>query len=293
MTNRVLPAFLGIGGAKCGTTTLHDLLARHPSIFVPPEKELSFFSSDGTFAKGPGWYASFFQDAENQQLRGEITPQYMYAPDAPDRVHALLGPSVKLIVMLRNPADRAFSHYRHMRYRGYDDLPFDGALDAEAERIARGPLEREQFSYVDRGFYARQLAPWVERFGRDALFTIVFETDFRADLPATLARLQAFLGVPHHDLPLETHSNRTEQAAFPLLNRLVFRTSQRFRPLYRAVLPSRALRRRIIGALPSGGTPERIDPVVRQRLIDGVFEPDIAALERLLGRDLSHWRSPS
>ncbi len=289
MIDRTLPAFLGIGAAKCGTTTLHDLLALHPSIFVPPEKELSYFSSEENFAKGTSWYASFFAAAGPDQCPGEITPQYLYAPGAARRVYDLLGPKTKLIVMLRNPADRAFSHYRHMRYRGYDDLIFEAALKAEPDRIARDALSREQYSYLDRGFYARQLRPWVERFGTDNLFTIIFETDFRANRVQTLERLQDFLGVARHDLPRETHSNRTNEAAFPLLNRLVYRTSQRFRPLYRTLLPSRALRRRLLGALPTGGAGEQLDPAVRDRLIREDFEPDIRDLERLLGLDLSHW----
>jgi sulfotransferase family protein len=287
----VLPSFLGIGAAKSGTTTLHDLLDKHPDIFVPRQKELGFFCNDSNFNRGVDHYASCFSKAEGR-LCGEITPQYMYSRDAVSRVRGILGSHVKLIVMLRNPADRAFSNYQHVRFRGYEELSFKEAIEREPERLVLGRQERMQYSYIDRGYYAQQLINWYDAFGKENIFVIIFETDFRRNLQITLDNLQSFLGVSRHDLPLETHSNRSGVARWPGVNRLVYKTSQKFRPVYRTLLPSRTMRQKLVSAATSIGRQpaENLDPDLRSRIVKKYFKDDILKLEDLVRRDLSVWK---
>jgi hypothetical protein len=287
-----LPRFLGIGGAKCGTTSLHDILSGHPDVFLPEQKELAYFCTDDNFARGGDYYSAFF-DGAGDRIIGEITPQYLYVPEAAERACALLGRDTKLIVMLRNPADRAFSHFQHMRFRGLEPLEFEAALDAEPERLASGVKTRRAHSYLDRGFYARQLRPWIECFGAENVFTIIFETDFRKERSDTLIRLQRFLGLTVHDLNAARHSNRSAVAGSRRINALLYGQLPKVGAVYRTLVPSRRARRRLlhwashIGSRPA----ETLAPAVRQRLIDKHFCRDITELETMISRDLNHWKA--
>ena len=175
---RPLPDFLVIGAQKAGTTALYAYLRWHPGIGGPSWKEVSFF--DRHYRRGEAWYRGHFPNAlrgwiaERSNGRplvvGEASPSYMFHPLAPQRVHDLV-PDVRLIALLRNPADRAYSHYQHEVALGREPLSFEQALDAEEERL-RGEVERmtddpSYFShewwdhtYPARGRYAEQLERW-------------------------------------------------------------------------------------------------------------------------------------
>ena len=115
-----LPDFLGLGVQKGGTTTLQRLLEQHPGAFLPDAKELHYFSLH--FAQGEAWYRAQFAAARSDQRCGEITPYYVFHPQAPDRVQALL-PQAHLIVLLRDPVERVLSQYFHTQRLGLEPLP--------------------------------------------------------------------------------------------------------------------------------------------------------------------------
>jgi len=122
-----LPDFIIIGAMKSGTTTLHNILRQHSQIFLPPEKEIHYFDIDKNYTKGLDYYASFFNDAKRYQLIGEITPRYIWNSQIAQRIAKDLGTKTKLIAILRNPADRAFSHYKmnilnKSEKRSFDDV---------------------------------------------------------------------------------------------------------------------------------------------------------------------------
>ncbi|HUE84637.1 MAG TPA: sulfotransferase [Vicinamibacterales bacterium] len=127
-----LPTFLIGGAQKSGTTTLHHYLSAHPDIFIPRRpQELHFFDFDPNYVRGVHWYASHFTSATPaHRAIGQTSPLYLYAPDAPERIAALL-PDVKLIFIRRNPVDRAFSHYWHAIKKGRKTLDFETALAME------------------------------------------------------------------------------------------------------------------------------------------------------------------
>ncbi len=204
---RPLPDFLIIGAQKAGTTALYTYLRRHPAITGPSWKEVSFF--DRHYARGARWYRGNFPLRPRGRLVGEASPSYLFHPLAPKRVAALL-PDVRLIAILRNPVERAYSHYQHEVALGREVLAFEDALDAEPERL-RGELERMvadpayfsrawwDHTYVGRGLYAEQLDRWLAVFPRDQL--LVLTTDDLAERSAeTYVRVLAFLGVPPHAL---------------------------------------------------------------------------------------------
>ena len=127
-----LPNFLGLGVQKGGTTTLQRMLEQHPSVFLSPRKELHYFSLH--YAQGQSWYEHQFCDADEVQLCGDITPYYLFHPHAPARVQALL-PHARLIVLLRDPVERALSQYFHAKRLGIELLDIELAFEYEKKRL--------------------------------------------------------------------------------------------------------------------------------------------------------------
>ena len=207
---RRAPSFLVLGAQRSGTTTLYRHLTAHPWIAAALRKEVHYF--DFQFAKGRRWYLAHFPPArpwrrDGGLLTGEGSPYYLVHPLAPGRVHAF-NPAMKLIVLLRNPVDRAWSHYRHEVRRGFESLEFEAALEAEPERLAgaeeqlrQGPhyysFAHHHFSYLDRGRYAHYLRAWLDRFPKNQLL-ILDSADLFRDAEGVVNRAFAFLEVPPH-----------------------------------------------------------------------------------------------
>ena len=187
-----LPTFVIVGAQKCGTSSLSATLRLHPQIFMSRPKELHFF--DNRFDRGLDWYAEQFTPRPRQLAAGEGSPNYLYHPEAPRRIAESL-PEVQLIVMLRDPAKRAYSHYWHTQRLGAETVDFETALTLEPQRIASGkPSDRGRYSYVDRGHYLPQVENLESLVGRDRLHVILLDNlvDERIE---TLRRTFRFLGV--------------------------------------------------------------------------------------------------
>lgn len=204
---RPLPNFLILGAQKAGTTALYAYLRWHPEITGPSFKEVSFF--DRHYAHGERWYRAHFP-ARRAAAVGEASPSYLFHPLAPERVAQLL-PDVRLIALLRNPVDRAFSHYQHEAALGREPLSFEEAVDREGERM-RGEVERmlrdsSYFSYpwwnhtyLGRGLYADQLERWFAAFPREQLLVLLTD-ELAQDAAGTYRRVLEFLGVEVRELP--------------------------------------------------------------------------------------------
>jgi Sulfotransferase domain len=176
---RPLPDFLIIGGQRCGTTSHYYYLRAHPQVLAALVKEVHFLSLHWT--RGEGWYRAQFPLRAGKAgrrpaapLTFEATPYYLAHPLAPSRAAPLL-PEVKLLVLLRDPVSRAWSHYRHMVRLGLEPLSFEEAIAQEPARLA-GEVERirsdphydavrhRRYSYLARGAYAEQLQQWLGHF---------------------------------------------------------------------------------------------------------------------------------
>lgn len=193
-----MPTFVIAGVQKCGTTSLFQALALHPRVIRPRQKELHFF--DQKWGKGIDWYAAQFPDLAPDQLTGESTPVYSYDKTARRRMAQTL-PDARLIVVLRDPVARAYSHYWHSR-RHREDLPtFEEAIAAEPGRLkGKGrALARRRFSYLDRGHYVRDLKPLGRAYGDQLLVTTLERLS--TDTTAELARVMRHVGVDPDDLP--------------------------------------------------------------------------------------------
>ena len=202
-----LPDFLGLGVQKGGTTTLHRLLERHLSVFLPPVKEVHYFSLH--FAEGDAWYRHQFAPAAQEQRCGEITPYYLFHPEVPKRVHALL-PKARLIVLLRDPVERALSQYFHSRRLGFEPLRLEEALAVEPDRlssaaavlrVANGKHQSHQeHSYLSRSRYDQQIPAWEALYPAAQLLVLRSEDLFSRPAEIWL-RVLEFLELPGCPLP--------------------------------------------------------------------------------------------
>ena len=200
---RALPDALIIGAMKSGTSSLHYYLTQHPQVVPPLRKEVHYF--DLNFGRGEPWYRANFGRAGAGGLNLDSSPYYLFHPQVPQRAHALL-PNARLIVLLRDPVRRAYSHYWHERDKGREPRSFEDAIAAEPERIERdherlatGEIERsashQYFSYLARGRYAEQLQRWLQFYPREQLLVLRFEDLAKEPLPV-LNRSLEWLGLP-------------------------------------------------------------------------------------------------
>jgi Sulfotransferase domain len=207
---RGFPSVLIIGAQRGGTTSLFEYLVQHPDVLPPLGKEIHYF--DLHYARGVNYYRGRFPYSHRLHrgaLTLDATPYYLAHPLVPERAAQLL-PQVKLIAVLRNPVNRALSHYQHEVRGGRETLSFAEAIEQESERLAgeETRLRNEpgyyswnhhRYSYLRRGLYMQQLRQWLQYFPRSQLLVLQSEQLFR-DTPATMATVHRFLGLGDHRL---------------------------------------------------------------------------------------------
>lgn len=200
-----LPEFLIIGGQRCGTTSLYHWLAAHPRVRPATGKELQFFSLHHD--RGERWYRAHFPVRPSGVRSFEASPYYLFDPQAPARAAAML-PQARFVALIRDPVERAYSHYLHSVAYGVEPLSFADALAAEPERLATGGHEaRRRYSYVARGRYAEQLSRWHAAAGRDRVLVVRTE-----ELTSRYADVLAFLGLDPAPAPDRRHTRRAAGA---------------------------------------------------------------------------------
>jgi hypothetical protein len=298
-----LPNFLIIGTVKAGTSSLYRYLKTHPEIYLSPIKEPRYFvfpdmhphliGPDGkslddvySFVWRIEDYRRLFEERTGEPAAGEASPQYLYSEKAPGAIRKLI-PDAKLIAILRDPADRAFSHFCHARRDGREPLPdFAAALDVEDSRIAAGCWINH---YRNQGYYSNQIKRYLATFPREQMLILLYD-DMLPDNAAFLARICAFLKVDD-TFKFDTTIRYNESSSMPLspgFNKFL-NSSGRAKRLIRAILPADlrlAMFRRLF-ALNMGPKPV-FERSVRQQLVSA-FKPDILELEKLIDRDLSAW----
>ncbi|MGN2275040.1 sulfotransferase family protein [Priestia megaterium] len=202
----MLPYFLIIGAMKCGTTSLYKYLMQHPNVIPAKRKEIHFF--DMNYDKGTSWYKSQFPlllNSKENFITGEASPYYLFHPHAARRIHETV-PQAKLIVLLRNPVERAYSQYKHFKIKG----SFEDAINREKERLEdeREKMIKDEtynkgfyrkYSCLSRGIYVDQLKIFVDYFGEDKILILKSE-DLYKDPESTLNRVFEFLSLPQYKI---------------------------------------------------------------------------------------------
>lgn len=295
--------FLVVGASKSGTTTLHEALKKHPHIALPTIKETNFFALSGQRVdfKGPlddvtinkfsitnwGDYRAQFPTGKEGGLRGEVCPYYLFSPEAPGEI-ARYAPHARIIMVLRNPVDRAFSNYLHLVRDGRETLSFEEALAQEEYRASQ---KWEWFWQIrNQGFYSSQVKRYLDNFPPEQVKVYIYERFFE-DFESSLNDLLDFIGLA--PMTTETYSRKQNVSGRPVplirpLYNLLMRPG-RVNRMLRDTLPE-GLRKRTSAAFKSAFTRrESIQDELRGRLYRG-YAADIRSLENLLGQNLDIWR---
>jgi hypothetical protein len=296
-----MPNFLIIGFEKAGTTSVYHYLKQHPQVFVSPTKETNFFVHEGQnpeilpylrkelpVVRSLAAYRALFDEVSEHKAVGEASPLYLADPHAAEQIRHYL-PGAKLIALLRDPAERAYSSY-WMRVRdGRETRSFEQAVEEELAGRLDDSLELESRHYVDWGLYARHLKVYLSSFDRSQLAIYLFD-DLQADPSGLMRELFGFLEVDDGFIP---DTSVRYNASGPPRSRLlrpflwksaVTRTVRRALPgplSRRAASIQEAWRSRALAKPPMA-------PKLRRRLVAN-YRRDILELQGMLQRDLSRW----
>ncbi len=299
---RQMPNFLIIGAAKSGTSALYRYLRQHPEIYMSPIKEPHFFGYEGTppHAQGPGdfvntaiteieTYSNLFNKVTTEKAVGEASPTYIHLPKAVDRIHYHI-PDVKLIAILRQPADRAFSAYMHVvRDQRETAVDFAHALKLEKERISKGwgPI----WHYTKIGYYYAYLKRYYEQFEADSIRVYLYD-DFHTEPNKILKDIFGFLGVDKEFKPDMRYkanvSGVQKHKIFTFLINTFFNKPNLVRFVARHLFPEE-MRWRFTTQVRNRNLKQQIIPPHLRRELTAMFYEDILQLQELIDRDLSHW----
>jgi len=290
------PNFFIVGAAKCGTTSLYAYLRQHPDVFMPRWKELSFFCDDPTpplhKVKRPAFYKAVFAPAAYQTAIGEASTSYLYDPTAAAKIREKLG-RVRIIIMLRDPVQMAYSLYNHQfRKEGEHLSSFTQALAVEAKRMADENFRRHcygwhaNYYYFHRGLYTGQVKRYLELFGQENVLIHLFDDLIENPLDV-VRRTFRFLGVDESfepDLAIHNKGGRLFDVPRFYSDYGLFLKTASFlfsKNLFRKL----ALIARKRGVRPAPPMAENVRRDLAER-----FHKDVGRLERLIDRDLSAWR---
>ena len=241
-----LPNFMCLGAAKSGTTTLYDILRQHPAVYIPSFKEPHFFDIPENYKNGINWYEKNYFKSANKKIVADFTPSYFFDKEAPKRIFESLGGKVKFVVILRNPVDRAYSHYLHSKRDDHEDLEFKEALMNESLRLRKYEengdyLSYLRQSYVSQGLYSDMLERYLEYFSLDNFLFIQFEEEFIKHREETIIKILNFLEIDNFDLKIDIKSNPASKEKSKTLKRIMKKRGW-WRKTLKLLVPSIQLR---------------------------------------------------
>lgn len=265
----MLPNFLIIGAERCGTTWVHRCLDEHPEVFVPKAKELHFFNYD--FDKGREFYESYFADAAGYRMVGEISPGYLYKMEVAEHI-AEYVPDAKLIVIFRDPVERAFSAYNFFKER-YKGMTFEEALDNYS-------------TLLERGLYYQQVMHYLKYFSHDQFLFLLFDdlTNSNRDF---IRRIYRFLEVDENFVP-SVFDKVMNAPIFPGMQDVIYKLKLDLIIDLVKKSPADRLIRNLYMWKKNRSNPS-IKKSTRERLA-AYYSESNRQLGELIGRDLSHWR---
>lgn len=300
--------FFCIGVQKAGTTSLHDILSMHPQIYLPKEKEANFFDVDELYAKGINWYHSFFYRNKTEgQIVGNINPNLLLDKKSILRILKNYGSSTKFILILRDPVDRAYSHYLMSRKRGYETKDFLAAIKAEQRRISEpishpnyytkelGHFEKNHFGYIRRSLYSDAIKYLLHRVPKDNLKIILFEEDLIGNKENTIREILAFLEVENslYGIDLNVKSNRASESKSLNVRNLVYQPHI-IKTILKYFMPWRVrnkIKQKIdqLNSKPLNKKDSKLSPQIKKELYHRYFKEDVEHLEQMIDRSLKAW----
>ncbi len=295
-----VPNFLIVGAAKAGTTSLFHYLNQHPDVYIPTIKECRFFSQMPRNQKGLGaekfanegvrdWneYKKLFAGRREKAL-GDISNDYLYYYETSIKnIKKYLGEKVKIIIILRNPIDRAYSNYLHAVREGWENLSFEEALEKEEERIKNGWTW--PYHYVKVGMYYEQVKAYIENFKNIKIY--LYED--LENIQNFMESLFLFLEVEPLKLNFNRHYNISGYPKNRIIHYLLTKDNifkKILRPLFRKFLPEKIREDIRFKIMQKNLKKMSMKKETRRKLVQ-IYRDDILKLQELVKRDLSMWLS--
>jgi len=312
----IKPDFFLVGAAKAGTTSLYHYLRAHPDIYLSPIKEPNHFATDirpdrirpalrraldgnlDRFRKSDGHlhihialvtdrteYLELFSAAGNARAAGECSVSYLPSAEAAGNIRQF-NPDARIIMVLRDPIHRALSQYRMDRKIGSIDVDFETAVREDLAKT--GPAWGEQRNYYWNGMYAGQVKRFLNLFPREQV-KIILQEDLKANTRREVSDVFSFLGVdPDLDTSVDNTFNRAQEPRWGKLNRFLQKSGLKL--VLKRLVPDRWMQK-TLSVYYRDADPVEIPPVLYDELC-ALYRQDVAALSKLLNRDLSHWLTP-
>lgn len=287
-----------LGAAKSGTTSLHSILSEHPDIFMSTPKEPLFFEAE--YENGLEYYRDkYFSEWKGEPIVGESRHRNLYLPFIPGRILATY-PKSRFLVILRNPVDRAYSHWWHWYSQGVEKRSFQAAVNENVRLLdEKSKWNEHQYatkyketlnlhnghspylSYIDSGYYAEQIERYFNIFGKDQVHITIFD-DFATNPAVELKKIYEFLNIQCK----EYIEQKPQNVSMGLLGRVMLSTLKLLP--FRNYIPQK-YRSGILHKITNYSRVPPIDHHIRKNLLDH-FEPHTKALEGLIDRSLPNWR---
>lgn len=300
-SSHTLPNFLVIGAGKSGTTSLYYYLKQHPGIFMSPIKEVNYFAYDPQATlplinidksafpiKSMEAYQQLFAAGSGYSARGEASPMYLWHPAAAGNIHAAI-PDARLIGILRNPVERAYSAYLMYTSQGLEKRSFRQAVADEIRAHRGGDWPLGRGAYIGLGFYARQLEKYFRLFGNGKI-KIILQEDLQNDAQKILRDIYRFISVEDDFVP--NSLTKHNASGLPKIRMLEYIFKPRkFVKRVRQLIPPK-IHDPIYDILINIRNLNLVKPpmdIETRRLLMTIFHDDIMKTERLIARDLDHW----
>jgi len=284
------PNFLIIGAAKCGTTTLHRALSKHPAIYMALEKDFKFFDKDENYKKGLSYYKNYFSKVKSENIIGEANSEYLFSKTAAQRINKDLGGNVKLIIILRDPAERAFSEYKHQKKYDRTTQPFNYFLDKEN---LTSELDKELFSIIiERSNYKKHLEPYLSTFSKENIKIVILEK--LKENPQRINSVFRFLDVEELDIEKVEQANKAYSPKYKWLNNLILKPNK-LRKLFKTLIPSFKIREKIrrgIKSLNIKNSKEETLKYSEKKILNyHYFSSEKNYLENLIDEPINEWHN--
>ncbi|WP_022793415.1 sulfotransferase family protein [Marinococcus halotolerans] len=296
------PNFIIVGASKAGTTSLHHYLSQHSDILMSNPKETHFFEVESDEKSYDYYIKKYFKNWNGEKAVGEATPSYLYVPFVPKKIHQF-NPEMKLIIILRNPTQRAFSAWWMHRQKGRENLSFKSAIENNFNRINKentfvGEKGKENWknnfealkqnkilyrTYIDMGYYSEQLLNYMHYFEKNQMHIILLE-DLISDPEKELREIFEFLGVDKNEkIDVNKKNESLSRSAFPIYRLVGTKNVQKIAK----VLPSK-LKKVLIIFLRGKSKTVNIDEETKTKLEKHYYKYN-QTLEKLLDRELKNW----
>ena len=288
------PNYILLGAAKSATTTIYDILRQNSNVFTPQFKEPHFFNINDNYEKGFSWYLNtYYKNSIDSKVVVDFTPSYLYSEKSAERIFENLGKGVKFIIILRNPVDRAFSHYLHSKRDGHEKKDFESAIKLEQKRLGEYMLDNDfvselRFSYISQGLYFKMIKSYLKFYDLNDFLIINFDKEISNNMQVTLDRISKFLDIEINSELSNIHSNKSGVSKFQTINKVILKENI-FRKFLKKIIPysiRQIIKNKIRNFNKQDVNYTPLNLKLKKEIFDVYFKEDVFQLEKLLNKKM-------